>query len=194
MSLIALEITPSRPLGAMAARLGGSMREPLGASRDAFRSLIAEEFRLEAWRPPSGPMRPWKRTRAFGAKPAPAKTLHGGGALRRAWLGQGAGAIERMGANSVTVGVSGAVLPYAAVHRGGGKVTAADSRRPFRIKVTDRMRRYVLFAFHVPLKVGAYIEIPRRPHATSSPELRTRMTAIFSAWAVGRQVPRRLAA
>jgi hypothetical protein len=196
VSVVALEITPrGGPLLGMERRLKGDKSAPLLACRDAFRSLIAEEFRLEAWRPPSGPMRPWKRTRAFGAKPAPAKTLHGGGGLRRAYLGQGAGAIERQTADSITIGVAGSVFPYAVVHRGGsGAVTAALSRRTTKIRVTERQRRYLLFAFGVPMKVGSVIEIPPRPHATRSPELLTRMSAIFGAWAVGRPIPERLVA
>lgn len=191
MTGVAVEFVSPPILREMSERVGGSQREPLQATVAAFRGLIREEFDREFWRPPSGPPRPWERTKAFGNRPPPAKTLHRRGALRRAWLGRGAGAIEVYGQRSVTVGVAGSIIPYAAVHRGGpGRVRAADARRPFRIRVTRRMRGYLAAALGVYLRrTTTHIEIPRRPHASINPELTTRINAIWSAWAVGRRAP-----
>ena len=58
---------------------------------------------------------PWPRTQPFGSRPAPSKTLVGKGRLRAAWLG-GSGAIGKIEfGKRITVGVSGASVPYAGV-------------------------------------------------------------------------------
>lgn len=161
----------------------------------AWRSVIREEWTREAWNSPSGGFRPWKKTAAFGDFPAPAKTLLRSGKLLAAYLGAGAGSFERLTAEGIEFGVLGSVIPYAAVHRGGGtKVLLADAGRPFVITVTSRQRAFLHF-HGVHLKAGTkFIKIPRRPHATANPEVRTRISAIFAAGLVGRAVPERLTA
>jgi hypothetical protein len=60
---------------------------------------------------------PWAKTKPFGNKPAPKKTLHGSGGYRSAFLG-GAGAIQRVTANSVEVGVDPVMFPMVKIHQG----------------------------------------------------------------------------
>jgi hypothetical protein len=60
---------------------------------------------------------PWAKTKPFGNKPAPKKTLHGSGGYRSAFLG-GAGAIQRITANSVEVGVDPVQFPMVKIHQG----------------------------------------------------------------------------
>lgn len=60
---------------------------------------------------------PWAKTKPFGNKPAPKKTLHGSGGYRSAFLG-GAGAIQRVTANSVEVGVDPVKFPMVKIHQG----------------------------------------------------------------------------
>lgn len=61
----------------------------------------------------------WPKTKPFGTKPAPAKTLQGSGALRAAWLGEGPGSLESVSSDgsTLTVGVDTGMLTYAAVHQ-----------------------------------------------------------------------------
>lgn len=157
----------------------------------AWRALVAQEFAQEAWRPRSGPFRAWKPVEAFGSREAPEKILDRTGALRRAWLGVGAGSLERITDEMGEFGVSQLLLPYAHVHRGEGEdVSAAASRQPFKIRVTTKMRYYLGLTYGVWLRASTTeISIPRRPHATTSPELKTRVNAIFNAHIAGREVP-----
>jgi hypothetical protein len=138
-----------------------------------WRSLIEGEFAGSYWQSKGGGQRGWLPTRRFGNVPPPPSTLVRSGRLRNAWLGRGAGAVTRIGRLGAEFGVTG--FPHAAVHRGGaGDVGAAESRVPFRIRVTERMRGYLAAVKDVHLKKSTrFITIPRRPHATASPELRT---------------------
>lgn len=160
---------------------------------NAWRLLIREEFDRGQWRATSGPPRPWARKVPFGSlQSAGASHLRKSGALARAWQG-GKGGYTDIRRDGASFGVDLRLVPYAAVHRGGlGKITAKDSRRPHRQKVTPKMRAF-LHAHGVHLKNGtAFLTTPRRPHATLNPEIRTRATAIFAAHVTGR--PLRVAA
>lgn len=159
----------------------------------SWRAVIASEFDREAWERPSRGAKGWKPTKAFGNRPAPRKTLQRSGALRRAYAGTGPGAVERITARRATFGVDGGVLPYAEVHRGGaGKILGADAARPARIQVTEKMRRFLAARFGVYIRrTTREIVIPRRPHATLSPEVRTRLAAIATAHTAGRPLPPR---
>ena len=145
------------------------------------RGMINLEFLREGWFAPGGGFVPWQKTRDFGTRKAPRKTLSRTAALLRAWTGVGLGALERVTDKAATFGVSGLRFPYAAVHRGGaGEVGTGIAGVPARIPVTQRMRFYLGLTFGVWLRSGKrFIEIPRRPHATNSPEARTRTTALF---------------
>lgn len=195
MTALRLSTTPAVPalFGTLRQRLE-NVRPALQASVAFWRGDIEVEFATESWHPLSGPARPWKKTRAFGNQPPPRSTLTRSGALRRAWAGRGAGAIERITPQGAEFGVAGTLLPYAVVHRGGaGRVTAADSRRPEVIRVTPKMRRYLAAAKGVYLRSSTTeIRIPRRPHAGLNPRVKTGITAIFSRFMLtGRaEVPR----
>jgi hypothetical protein len=58
---------------------------------------------------------PWERTKPFGSRHAPRRTLQRDGVLREAWLGGGAGADEGGDGSSVFVGVDTGAVPYAGV-------------------------------------------------------------------------------
>lgn len=173
------------------------VRPALMAAIKAWRSVGREEFDREAWNSASGGFRPWIPTKPFGNTPPPPKTLQRTGALLRAYLGMGPGAIEQVGRDEARFGVSGAVLPYAVVHRGGGvgRLLLAGAETVERIPVTDRMRRFLAAAKGVYLrKETRFIEIPRRSHFTLNPEVRTRIAAIFAAHHSGREIPGELVA
>jgi phage gpG-like protein len=168
---------------------GSNLRIPLEQSIRAWRALGADEFSKAAWRPASGPFRPWAATQDGGIP------LKGGGRLLNSWLG-GTGGIERINDDSAEFG---SALPYAGVHRGEGQVRVAQANQPFRFKMTAKQRAFLAIrakergetfgrrALNDPNR--GFLIIPRRPHFTTSPELETRITAIFSAHIGGRDVP-----
>jgi hypothetical protein len=86
---------------------------------------------------------PWKRTLAFGSRPAPRRTLHDKGALEAAWTGRGAGSVTRHGPNGVTIGVDSRVFPQARMLQRAG-ITF--------IRVTPKSRLYLGLAFGVWLR------------------------------------------
>ena len=164
---------------------------PFRLSVKAWRAVIAREFETGAWESAGGGRVGWKKTLGFGNREAPGKTLIRTGKLRNAYQGGPGGIDIRNVAGGVEFGVSGAAIPYAAVHRGGaGKILAADAAIPQRTQVTQAMRGYLGAALGVRLrKTTRELVTPRRPHATANPEVRTRVTAIFAANAAGRAVP-----
>lgn len=152
----------------------------------AWRSVIADEFASQSWNSPSGGRRSWERTKVFGTRPAPTRTLDATGALRAAWAGRGAGAIFRVSGDRAEFGVAGSVFPGASTLRGG----AGDqiSTAPIRIVVTNARRSFLRHRFGVYIKKKFTTHKPR-PHATVNPEVRTRLTTIVSAHIAGRQFP-----
>jgi hypothetical protein len=171
----------------------GDLGRPLRQSVQAWRSVGTEEFAEGAWRARSGPPRAWEPTQD-GIDPP----LKGGGGLLASWLG-GPGGIERFDNTSAEFGSS---LAHAEVHRGPGAVTAADSRIPFKFRMTRRQRAFLAIKAKEEGRIfGRRLEgdpnrgvivIPRRPHFTSNPEVLTRINAIFSAHMGGREVPSEL--
>lgn len=145
-----------------------------------WRDVIGQEFESESWFPPSGPARPWKKVSAFGNTPPSISILNRSGRLLEAWSG-GVGSVENLSREGATFGVSG--IPYAAVHRGGsGEVFTVDAERPFEIRVTDKMRRFLAGVKEVYLRASTkVISIPRRPHATMNPKVQTGISAIIVA-------------
>ena len=85
----------------------------------------------------------WPRTRDFGSRKAPARTLHDKGALEAAWTGRGAGSRTRRLPNGVEIGVDTRLFPQAAMFQRGG-ITI--------IRVTPRARLYLGLTFGVWLR------------------------------------------
>jgi len=163
------------------------LRPAFQAWLDMRRELIKREFDRGLWLRPGGGEQFWEPTKAFGSRPAPARTMQRSGALLRALLGRHPGSIEVITENSAEFGVKGSAFPYATVHRGGaGKVGVAQARSPQTIQVTPKMRGFLAANFGVFLRKSTrVIRIPRRPFATESPESRTRRAAIFSRYVRG---------
>lgn len=90
----------------------------------------------------------WRRTRAFGNRPAPSRTLHRTGALRSAWTG-GAGARTDYRPNGVSIGVDRVRFPQAAVFQRSG-ITP--------IPVTRKMR----FALGLNPEIGVWLRASTR--------------------------------
>lgn len=164
------------------------------SASDLWIGLIVGEFAGEYWLSPQGAKIPWKKTKAFGSRPAPAKTLQRSGALLASYRNAQVTVRNVQGGSEISISPSPRLI-YAAVQRGGsGKVRAADAAVPETIVVTPKMRAFLHYLGVHLRKATTVIQIPRRPHATVSPQLRTGLIAIFAANAAGRQLPTRFAA
>ena len=129
----------------------------------AWREQIEGEFR--SGRSAEGVR--WVPRQPFADEPGGPSTLQKSGLLLRTWLG-GPGSIAEVRPEGVRFGVSGERLPYAAIHREGG-----------RILVTPRMRRF-LAAQGRPLRANTReLVIPARPHAAANPEIRGQAVRIY---------------
>lgn len=71
----------------------------------------------------------WPPTKPFGNREPPASRLVRSGGLRAAWTGTGAGAVERVTATSVAIGVSTSVHPQAAIFQKDGPTLIRAKRR-----------------------------------------------------------------
>lgn len=130
-----------------------AMREgPRGIS-DQFRSGIGYFANNTAKR--------WEPTKAFGSLPPPrSRTLIRTGYYRDAWMGRHAGSIERYDRGQFVMGVDETIFPQVKVFQKNG-IT--------RIPVTDRMRRFLAWAFDVYLrKRTKFIRVPGRPVGVSA--------------------------
>ena len=76
---------------------------------------IGAQFRAESEITGTGRRRRWKRTRPFGNRSAPRRTLYGRGTYEGAWLGLRSGSLTIVRDRSVAVGVSTARYPQARV-------------------------------------------------------------------------------
>ena len=74
---------------------------------------------------------PWARTKNFGNRKAPRKTMLGSGTYRSSWMG-GAGAIEKITKTSVELGVDAGLNPQVKIHQG---------KKPFHIVRADPTNR-----------------------------------------------------
>lgn len=198
----------SNPLDALIARTRDPSL-PLRAGVKAWRAVIESEFDQEHWQAAGGAARPWLPVKPFGSRLRPPKVLWRDGALKAAWTAGGVGSFERYSRTAADFGVLGSVIPYAAVHRGGaGEVRVGTAKsttiKPVKLarghESDPSPRKWAMWWF-LGMRYGVWLsaktlarglKIPARPHATRSAELVTRLTAIFSAWGAGRQIPEHL--
>jgi len=105
----------------------------------------------------------WPKTKPFGNKPAPAKTLQRTGALYRAWTGKSNNTIRRKSKGKVEVGAGGNVALRARIfqsgRRGGGG--------PVKQKVTAKQQAFLSGRFGVWFPIGYEIVNPMRPVAVN---------------------------
>jgi hypothetical protein len=145
--------------------VGGALRVRFGAAS------VDEQFETQTEMSRSGGRVIWPRTKDFGRRPAPRRTLQDRGALREAWLGIGPGAVVDAGPTHVDVGVDAGVLPYAAVFQRDAPTVQ---------KVTPKQRIFLGMGFGVWLKAGARItNQPRRVGANPTMARRVGEGAAF---------------
>lgn len=95
----------------------------------------------------------WARTKPFGNRPAPRKTMVGRGVYRASWLGR-AGSIERITDKSVEIGVDRGLNPQVAIHQSSRSSTTI--RPKARTANGDFKMRFAL-----GLKFGVWISKKR---------------------------------
>ena len=145
------------------------------ANLAVWRSSIQGEFQQGGWRRPQGGFQAWPRTKPFGTREPPQRTLVRSGKLLNAWMGRGAGSIERVTREGFEFGVSGSAIPYATVHR-PASISATSFGQVTKIFVRRRPRIFL------GLQVGAwlrsstrFLRVPARPHATANPAVTNTM-------------------
>ena len=92
--------------------------------------------------------RKWTKSRAFGNKPAPRKTMDGNGTYRAAWLG-GPGSIESITPSVVTVGIERSVFPQVAIHQGPASVVTIKPKAKTANGKDWKMRFYLGLTYGV---------------------------------------------
>ncbi len=105
---------------------------------------------------------PWARTKPFGNRKAPRKTMLGRGLYRAAWMG-GAGATERITPSSVQIGVDRGLFPQVRIHQSRNAST--------KIKATQKMRYFLGLNYGVWLKKSTMkrgLIVPRRRVSVAS--------------------------
>jgi len=167
-------------------RLKKIIDDDIALSRDPMRAMgpemiasrrrfIREEFAGGFYYNPSGGRTRWKRTRAFGTRPAPAVPLGGArGGPARAWDG-GENGGDRITARTWTIFNS---RPDSAVHRGGnrsrprvGQLTNIKPKR-FTARGDSAMRMTLGLGDGVWIsddRLRAGVDVPARPHAGPHP-------------------------
>ena len=152
---------------------------------------IDAQFAAEAEMPAGGGSNPWAKTKPFGNRPAPAKTLQRSGRLRGAWLGQAAGAISESTPNSFYVGVDSALYPPAGVFQ-SLTPTVVKPKKLAKGGKGSAMRYFLGLTFGVwiseaRLRAGLVIP-PRRVGA--SPVMQQRVANLLKNWIVGEGITR----
>lgn len=167
-SLLNIIVTRDNQLGQIADRLDDP-RELHEANLFLWRSFIFEEFTKGGWFRPQGGVQSWPKTKPFGNRQAPLRTLVRSGRLLGAWMGRGPGSIERVTEDGFEFGVDTNALPYAPVHR-PSEPSATAFGQVTKIFVRRRQRIFLGLQFGVWLRRSTrFLRVPARPHATSHP-------------------------
>lgn len=183
--LVSADMTAAtRNLSAVGAR-GQQLTPALNRIIQTQRDSVRQEFEQEAGFLASGQLVSWPAVRRFGNMAAGAPLVRSG-ALLRSYLGQGPGSVEEVGETTARWGITGRVAEYARVHRG------LKNGRPFRIRVTRRMRLFLGLVRGVWLRSSTKtLKIPARPHGAWTPALQQRATTILVSYVSGNPEPER---
>lgn len=147
----------SAPLG------GGTDRHVIGAMRQGAGS-VGDQSERQATMRANGSVKAWPKTKPFGNRPAPAKTLRMTGRYLAAWTGGNAGGLSQVGTDRVAIGVDTRVFPQAAVFQ---------SNAATRIPITAKMRRFVAAKFGVNFRRSkTHVVVEPRPFAVNPTMLR----------------------
>lgn len=148
------------------------------------RGSVDAQFKAEAEFLFGGGRASWKRTKRFGNRPAPRKTLQRTGALKRAWTGEGAGSLTITRSHRVRIGVDTARFPQAAVFQR----LSSTLVRPRQMGKGGRTKMH----WFLGLTYGVWISDSRlrqgleiRPRRVSiNPQMMHRASSALEAWII----------
>jgi len=149
------------------------------------RGSVDAQFKAEAEFMFGGGRAPWKKTKRFGTRPAPRKTLQRTGALRRAWTGTGAGSLTFKRPLSVRIGVDKARFPQAPMfQRHGSTFIRADKMGK---GGRSKMHWFLGLTYGVWIPdstlLGTGVEIQGRP-VSINPQMMHRASSALEAWII----------
>ncbi len=125
---------------------------------------VADQFDREAEMTLSGQTIRWRRTKPFGRRPPPAKTLQSSGSYRAAWLGRGAGAVTRIEPFRFVIGADPQVFPQVRVFQRDRPTVVRARRRTVTGKLA--MQLYLGFTYGVWISerklLAGLVNHPRR--------------------------------
>jgi len=155
---------------------------------------VAAQFAAEATLLSGGGAAAWPRTKPFGNRPPPAKTLQRSGSYRAAWLGQGAGAVTRITPTRVSIGVDPRVMPRVLLFQARRAVRVYAKRRTAGGDFAMRVKlglTYGVWISNRRLLQGILIP-PRR--LSVNPVMRRRAAAILRSYIATGRIPGQKAA
>lgn len=170
--------------------LAGGGGAAVAATMRKGRGSVDAQFKAEAEFRFGGGRAPWKKTKRFGSRPAPRKTLQRSGALKRAWTGTGAGSITLSRANRITIGVDGARFPQAPVFQRHGStfIRARQMGKGGRSKMHWFLG--LTYGVWIPDSTlrGTGVEIKGRP-VSINPLMMHRASSALEAWIIRGKAP-----
>lgn len=182
MLFLQLSVVQKNPVAAMAARA----RHPKPALEQFPRIMrkgvdsVDEQFRKRTTIFYGGRTKPWKARQPFGTTPR-----RGTGRYRAAWVGEGAGSVTRVDADSVTIGVSSAVFP---------QVKGLQGSKPVHRRVTPKQRAYLhTVGVHLRRSTRFLVTEPRAVRV-NSPGILRRCKRVLAAYVVSHEKFERLLA
>lgn len=142
---------------------------------------------------------PWERTKDFGTRKAPRKTMQATGDYRAAWLG-GTGSVENISQNAIEIGVDRGDFPRVAIHQGSAPSVKVFPKKRAKGGKDWAMRFFLGLTYGVWLtkaRLEKGLKIPRRRLSVSS-DVRKAVALMVKvetrkAMGVGVQGPRRAA-
>lgn len=182
-----MESTSPRSLGAIKRRLAdlSPAGEFVHQTMRFGPGSISDQFAREAEAGTGGGYVAWPKTKPFGNRAAPAKTLQRSGALLSAWKGQGPGAISASTVNSFMVGVDSAIMPAAGVQQAAAPTIIRPRKRAK--NGGSAMRYFLGLTFGVWIseaRLQAGLSIPPRRVAAGT-EMQARVADILKRWLIG---------
>ena len=149
------------------------------------RGSVDAQFKAEAEFLFAGGRAPWKKTKRFGSRPAPRKTLQRTGALKRAWTSGGAGSLTITRSNRVRIGVDTARFPQAVMFQRHG--TTVIHPRQMGKGGRSKMHWFLGLTFGVWISDarlrGRGIRVKGRP-VSINPQMMHRASSALEAWII----------
>ena len=128
----------------------------------------------------------WPKTKPFGTRPAPAKTLQRTGSLLSAWVGRAPGSVSAATPNSFMVGVDTNILPQAGVFQAQAPTIIRPRKKAKGGKGTA-MHYFLGLTYGVWIseaRLAAGLSIPPRRVAVGT-EMQVRVGDLLTRWLIG---------